>query len=290
MIYTLKHDLLKIEVSDLGGELQSVKGNGCEYLWQGDPTYWTGRAPLLFPICGRFFGGKYTYAGKTYEMGTHGFLRHSLLSLVSNSDEELVLNLCANEDTRKQYPFDFSFTVTYTLSGNRLTISATVENTGKEVLPFAFGGHPGFNVPLDGKSDFSDWYLDFSKPCTPNELIFSDTCFDTGRTRLYALKDDQRLPLRHSLFDIDGVFLSGTPGQVRLKSDVSDRSVTLFYPDFPYLGLWHKPRSEAPYVCIEPWCGLPSPDGKIEALEKKTNVFRLASGEGKSLAFAIEFS
>ena len=290
MIYTLKHDLLKIEVSDLGGELQSVKGNGCEYLWQGDPTYWTGRAPLLFPICGRFFGGKYTYAGKTYEMGTHGFLRHSLLSLVSNSDEELVLNLCANEETRKQYPFDFSFTVTYTLSGNRLTISATVENTGKEVLPFAFGGHPGFNVPLDGKSDFSDWYLDFSKPCTPNELIFSDTCFDTGRTRLYALKDDQRLPLRHSLFDIDGVFLSGTPGQVRLKSDVSDRSVTLFYPDFPYLGLWHKPRSEAPYVCIEPWCGLPSPDGKIEALEKKTNVFRLASGEGKSLAFAIEFS
>ena len=78
MNYTLKNDLLTITISDLGGELQSVKGNGCEYLWQGDPSYWTGRAPLLFPICGRFFDGRYTYAGKTYEMGTHGFLRHSL--------------------------------------------------------------------------------------------------------------------------------------------------------------------------------------------------------------------
>ena len=289
MIYALKNDLLKIEVSDLGGELQSVRGNGCEYLWQGDPTYWTGRAPLLFPICGRFFGGKYTYADKTFEMGTHGFLRHSVLSLVSHSDTKLVLQLCANEETRKQYPFDFSFTVTYTLSGNRLTISATVENTGKEGLPFTFGGHPGFMVPLLGNSDFSEWYLEFSKLCAPEELVFSDTCFDTGKTRPYPLKDNQKLPLRHSLFDIDGVFLAKTPGQVTLKSGACERSVTLTYPEFPYLGIWHKPRSDAPYVCIEPWCGLPSPDGKIEALEEKTNVLRLASGEEKRLAFSMEF-
>ena len=193
MNYTLKNDLLTIEVSDFGGELQSITGNGCEYLWHGDPTYWTGRAPLLFPICGRFFGGKYTYAGKTYEMGTHGFVRHSVLTLSSHSDTELVLQLCANEETCKQYPFDFSFTVTYTLSGNRLIVSATVENTGKEVLPFAFGGHPGFSVPLSGNSDFSDWYLEFSEPCHPNELIFSDTCFDTGKTRPYPLKDNLKL-------------------------------------------------------------------------------------------------
>ena len=289
MNYTLKNDRLIVTVSDLGGELQSVKKDGCEYLWQGDKTFWAGRAPLLFPICGRFFGGKYTYRGATYEMGTHGFLRHSVLSLVSSSDEKLVLGLCANEETRKQYPFDFSFTVTYTLSESRLTVSVAVQNTGEEVLPFAFGGHPGFNLPLDGKRDFSDWYLEFSEPCHPQELIFSDTCFDTGRVRPYALDGDRRLPLRHSLFDIDGVFLSGTPGQVTLKSDLSNRSVTLIYPDFPYLGLWHKPRTDAPYVCIEPWCGLPSPDGKIEALEEKTNVFRLACGEEKSLAFAIVF-
>ena len=289
MNYTLKNQFLTVEVSDLGGELQSVRGNGCEYLWQGDETFWTGRAPLLFPICGRFFGGQYTYAGKTYEMGTHGFLRHSLLTLVSGTDTELVLRLCANDETRKQYPFDFSFTVTYTLSDNRLTISVTVENTGKEVLPFAFGGHPGFMVPLDGKSDFSDWYLEFSSPCKPEELIFSDTCFDTGKTRPYLLADDRKLPLCHHLFDIDGVFFSGTSGQVTLKSDLCERSLTLFYPDFPYLGIWHKPKTDAPYLCIEPWCGLPSPDGKIEALEEKTNLFRLARGEQKSLAFSIAF-
>lgn len=289
MIYTLKNDGLTVEISDLGGEVQSVKKDGCEYVWQGDPTFWASRAPLLFPICGRFFEAKYTYDGKTYEMGTHGFLRRSGLTLEKQSDTELVFSLAANEETKEQYPFDFSLTLTYTLSKNELKTIVSVKNTDQKTLPFAFGGHPGFNVPLDGKSEFSDWYLAFSEDCSPDELVFSDTCFVTGKKRPYPLVDSRKLPLSHHLFDIDGVFLSRTSGKVTLKSDLSNRSVTLVYPDFPYLGLWHKPRSEAPYVCIEPWCGLPSPDGKIEALEEKTDCFRLAPGKEKSLAFSLEF-
>ncbi|MBQ7172990.1 MAG: aldose 1-epimerase family protein [Clostridia bacterium] len=289
MIYTLKNDRLTVEISDLGGEVQSVKKDGCEYIWQGDSTYWTSRAPLLFPICGRFFEAKYTYDGKTYEMGTHGFLRHSLMKLEKHTDTELGFSLTANEKTKEQYPFDFALTLTYTLTKNRLTTAISVKNTGKKVLPFAFGGHPGFMVPLD-RGDFSDWYLEFSEDCSPDELVFSDTCFATGKKRPYPLVDSRKLPLSHHLFDIDGVFLSRTSGKATLKSDLSGRSVTLVYPEFPYLGLWHKPRSDAPYVCIEPWCGLPSPDGKIEALEDKTDVFRLAPKKEKSLAFSIEFT
>ena len=49
----LKSDKLIVEFKTLGGALSSIKDNdGTEYLWQGDATYWSGQAPVLFPICG----------------------------------------------------------------------------------------------------------------------------------------------------------------------------------------------------------------------------------------------
>ena len=49
----LKSDYLQVEFQSLGGALSSIKDkDGVEYLWQGDPAYWSGQAPVLFPICG----------------------------------------------------------------------------------------------------------------------------------------------------------------------------------------------------------------------------------------------
>ena len=55
---TLHNELLTVEVSDLGAELQSIKDDeGKEYLWQGDDRYWGRRSPILFPIvCGLWKG------------------------------------------------------------------------------------------------------------------------------------------------------------------------------------------------------------------------------------------
>ena len=48
----LKSDKLTVEFTTLGGALSSIKDNeGIEYLWQGDAKYWSGQAPVLFPIC-----------------------------------------------------------------------------------------------------------------------------------------------------------------------------------------------------------------------------------------------
>ena len=77
MIYTIENDSIRVQISDVGAELQSIVGkkDNTEYLWQGDAQYWSGRAYNLFPICGRLTDGKYTYQGKTYEMNLHGFAR-----------------------------------------------------------------------------------------------------------------------------------------------------------------------------------------------------------------------
>ena len=288
MVYTLKNQALRVDISSLGAEIMSVTKNGCEYVWQGNPEFWAGRTPILFPICGRLFGGKYTYGGKEYEMNLHGFARNSEFETAKLTDTYAEFKLRANEKTKACYPFDFELTVSYTLDGNAIRSSAVIKNTGNETLPATFGAHPGFNVPLDNGS-FDDWYLEFSEDCTPDELVFSDTCFNTGIKKAYPLKDGKILPLRHSLFDIDAIFMDRVAPSVTLKSDKSQRYVTVRYDGMPYLGIWHKPRTEAPYVCIEPWCGLPSFDGKIDDMATKSDMFHVQAGRSKTVSYEIIF-
>lgn len=288
MVYTLKNEFITVKISSRGTEIVSVTKNGCEYVWQGDPEFWASRAPILFPICGRLFGGKYTFGGKEYEMNLHGFARASEFEAVKMTDTYAEFRLCANAETKACYPFDFELTVVYTLDGSSVKSSAVIKNVGDKTLPATFGAHPGFNVPLDCGS-FEDWYLEFCEDCTPDELVFSDTCFNTGMKKAYPLKDGRILPLRHSLFDIDAIFMDRIAPSVTLKSDKSQRYVTLKYDGMPYLGIWHKPRTEAPYVCIEPWCGLPSFDGKIDDMATKNDMFHIEAGKEKTVSYEIIF-
>ena len=289
MKHVLKNQDLTVTLSSLGAEVVSVTRGDCEYVWQGNPTYWKGQSPLMFPICGRFVDQTYTHGGKTYQMGTHGFARHADFVLASATDTCAVFVLESNDDTRAQYPFDFVLTVTYTLEGSRLTVAANIRNTGAEILPAAFGGHPGFNVPLDGKGEFADWYLEFAEDCSPDEILMSPACFITGKRRAYPLKDGKIFPLRHDLFMIDGIFMARMADTVTLKSDLSERSVTLHYPQMPYLGVWHAPRTDAPYVCVEPWCSLPAYDGECQDITQKPDMFRILPGRDKDVSFSISF-
>ena len=86
MIYTIENKFLRVSAEDDGAQLSSVelKENGKEFLWQGDPSVWYGRAPVLFPIIGQLLDGKYRYNGREYEMPKHGFARLSRHSAITN--------------------------------------------------------------------------------------------------------------------------------------------------------------------------------------------------------------
>ncbi|MDR3318430.1 MAG: aldose 1-epimerase family protein [Clostridiales bacterium] len=293
MIHTVKNDKLAVEIDEYGAELQSVRtADGAEYLWQGGPAYWTGRAPNLFPIVGRLTDGGYTYKGKTYFMGTHGFARKSAFWLVSKTVSRdktktaIVFELSDNDETQKEYPFEFVYRVTYVLDGNSLETVYEVLNAGRGELIFALGGHPGFNVPSGG-GNFEDFYLEFSDVKTPREIVLSPACFITGETRPFELRGGKILDLKHGLFDNDAIVLIDAAKSVTLKSDKSARSVTVSYPGMKYLGLWHKPHSDAPYVCIEPWTSLPSYDKAADDLETKRDMIRLAPGKTYANGFTV---
>ena len=279
MNYTISNDQIEVVISDVGAELMSVKSkkDGTEFLWQGDPTFWGGRAYNLFPICGRLADGKYTYEGETYEMNLHGFVRKSVLDATPLARDRIDFGLRSDERTLKMYPFDFEYHICYSLEGSTVRMAISVINHTESSMPFALGGHPGFNVPLAGEGKFEDWRLEFCPECEPTHIIFSDACLTTEEKEPFPLEEGKILRLRHDLFDRDAVVLSGASRKVALKSDVSAHSVTVEVPDaMKYLGIWHAPKKEAPYVCIEPWTSLPAYDGKVDDLATKRDMFELS--------------
>lgn len=289
MIYTIKNELLTVQVSSLGAEFQSIKTtDGCEYLYQGNPEFWSGRAPIMFPICGRFFGGKYTYLGKEYEMGSHGFARHSEFSLSFASESAVTLTLTQNEETKKSYPFNFKLDVTFSLKGSELFVDYKVTNTDEKTLIFALGGHPAFNVPLDDGLNFEDYAVEFDKPCDAFRLDLSPTCFCTYEDKLYTQGGTKTIKLAHELFDNDAIFLYNVPKKITLFSAKGSRAVTVRFDKMKYIGLWHAPKKPAPYVCIEPWNSIPSKDGEIDNLLTKREMIHLDTGCVHKTGFSIE--
>lgn len=280
MDYTIKNEFLTVTASDYGAELQSIKSaDGTEYLWQADPSFWHDRAPNIFPYVARMTDGKYTVNGKSYEMRIHGFLKYLTLQVEEHTEDCITFRLDSGEELKAQYPFDFTYRITYALDGNTLLTTSSVENKGSERMYFALGGHPGFNVPMEEGLTFEDYYLEFGQSAHPYRVGFTDACFLTGHDEPYPLVDGKKILLRHDLFDRDAVVLKHADRTVRIASDKGSRSVTVTYPDFQYIGFWHMPGKEAPYVCVEPWSSLPSRDGIVEEFSQQADLIGLAAGK-----------
>lgn len=280
MTYTLKNDRITVQVAGTGGELRSIRtADGTEYLWQPDPAFWVRQAPHLFPFVGRLMEGRYLLDGESYELGCHGFFRDQELTLLEQTGESVLLGLTENQGTLAVYPRPFCVRLGYRLAESRVEILFQVENTGEKPMAFGYGGHPGFFVPLEEGLAFEDYCLDFGESCQPLQVGMSDACFIQGPDTPYPLTENRYLPLTHDLFDRDAIILKNTPSVVTLRSRKGRRGVTVSYPGMPYLGIWHKPKAAAPYVCLEPWVSLPGRQDLIEDFGEKPDLVRLAPGE-----------
>jgi len=281
MIYTIFNEKLSVSVDSMGAQLRSVRSaDGTEYLWQGDALYWGDSSPVLFPYIARLYKNSYTYRGKVYNMGIHGFAAKCEFVAESQRDSSITLVLRESADTLSQYPFRFELRITYSLSGSKLLVQNKVRNNDSKLMPFALGAHPGFNVPLDEGTEFEDYYLCFNEPCEPVRVGFTDELFISGEDHPYPLEDGRYIKLKHSLFDEDAIILRNMAKSVTLGCAKTDRSLTISFYGFDYFGIWHTPGTDAPYLCLEPWSGLPSRQGVVEELTEKADMLMLNAGEG----------
>lgn len=289
MIYTIQNEHLTVKIHEKGATLWSIQDkDSTEYLWQGDERYWSDRSPNLFPYIARMTQGQYKFQDKTYHMDIHGFAKDIIFEAEQISDSHIVFSIRNTEKTYTQYPFQFCFSILYKLEGFKLSTTYYVRNDDEKTMYFGVGGHPGFNLPLEEGRSFEDYYLEFDSVSKAKRVGFSEDCFVTGELTEFSLEDGIRLPLTHNMFDDDAIVLTDMAASVSLKTNMGNKGVRVAYPNMSYLGIWHMPKTDAPYVCIEPWSSLPSRKGVVEDLESQPSLVALRAKCEYENEFTIE--
>ncbi|MDT2703404.1 aldose 1-epimerase family protein [Enterococcus dongliensis] len=289
MSVTISNDFLEATINEQGAELASLRANEIEYIWQADPKYWGRHAPLLFPFVGRLKDDQYTYQGKTYSMGQHGFARDKLFSVVEQTKDKVTFLLESDEETKAVYPFDFALTVSYEIWGEGVRIRFNVENTGTEEMIFALGGHPAFNIPLTEELKFEDYFIAFSPQKSRVKIPLKGPFTNLDQKTIG--QTNTNIQLSRDLFKEDAlIYETRGLNAYTLGSEESSHRVRVAYNNVPYVGLWSPYPAEAPFVCIEPWWGFADTIDSTGRLEDKEGMNRLAANEQFKTEFSITVS
>ena len=288
-MFTIENEFLKIIIKAKGAELQSIfhKANQLEYLWNGDPAFWSKKSPVLFPIVGTLKNDTYFYKNKLYKLGRHGFARDMEFEIENQNNDSITFLLRSNETTLENYPFLFEFRVNYSIDINNLTVTYIVKNISEDEMYFSVGGHPAFKIPLVEGTSYNDYFLEFNKdetlarwPISADGLIEKKPeAFLTNRSILFLSKE---------LFYKDAlVFKYPTSFMVTLQSDKTSYGLNFNFSQFPYLGIWA--AKNADFVCIEPWCGIADSVDSNQQIKDKEGINKLNGEEIFERSWNVSF-
>ena len=281
---TISNDKLSVKVSEKGAEFQSLQYNGLEYLWQAHAS-WAKHSPVLFPIVGELKDGKYIFENKEYRMPRHGFARDKIFKAFQTSGTSAIFTLTNDENTLAMYPFSFVFKVEYRVEATRLLCTYIVENTDKKIMYFSVGGHPAFNVPLQSNLGYTDYSLKFNNDSILNRYLLHNglTGDDTKVITLY----NNQLQLHPSLFYDDAIVLKHIQSnEVELFTSKDKHGLRFAFDGFPYFGIWA--AKDAPFVCLEPWCGIADDIFHDYQLINKEGINGLGAGESWQRTWNVE--
>lgn len=254
---TIANSILTVQIAEHGAELQSIRKDGKEYLWQGDARFWGRRSPVLFPTVGRVWDNTYRYAGNTYEIGQHGFARDMDFKVTYKDEQGAVYWLESTPDTLGKFPFPFRLLVGYLLEDNRITVKWRVENLGAMDMYFQIGAHPAFYFPGFDASMEERGFFAFDQTTDLEYIVpVEKGCVSPER---HALKLNEKglMPIDIHTFDCDTyIFDNKQLKKVTLLDKAKKPYISLEF-DSPLVALWSPTRAhpDCPFVCIEPWYG-----------------------------------
>ena len=286
MRINLSRGPLEAAVRTRGGELVSLRRDGTEYIWGGDPSFWSGQNPVLFPIVGSLKNGQVDINGRTFEMDRHGFARRSEFTVVDRGGDFAVLELRESPETLARYPFPFALRVRHQLLEDGFSTAFTVENTGDVPMPFCVGAHTAFCCPLAAGERFEDYCLTFDRPEDAATLLLTpEGLLRSGASE--PMLQGGVLPLDYEVFRrLDTVIFQGLQSRaVSLTRRDTGRGVRMDFSQFPMVAFWTKPG--APFLCLEPWQGCAACEDETGRFQDKPWAVTLAPGERKTLAYTV---
>ena len=278
---TISNEFLTATFSEIGAELKSLKCEGNEYIWNGDPAFWSGSSPVLFPICSGLKDDEFIFEGKTYSMPKHGFAKGETFVVDEIKTDRVVFLLSSKNCLKDNYPFEYEFRIVYTLVGKKIIVEYKIDNLTNGDMYFSVGAHEGYYCP-EGIENY-EIIFEEKENLDAYQLVGPLLSFDTKN---YG-KDTNTLQLDGSICENDCfIFKNLNSKSLILRNKTTDQKVKVEFKGFPYLLIWTVPN--APYVCIEPWCGITdnlnttkqiSEKEGIEKIEKNGSFYRLHSLE-----------
>lgn len=265
MNITIKNEFASVTCRTHGAELLSYKtAAGKEYLWQKDPAYWPKTSPVLFPYIGAV-PEAVTIHGTQYAIPRHGFVKDEEFEVAEQGEDYVVLSTGTNAFTSSVYPYDFRFTVTFRLQGPTLSAVYGVSNLGTEEMPFLVGGHPAFFCPMEEGEHFTDYMLHFEDENIPD------------------------LHLQYPMFDNDALLYENlTHRTVQLIHSETRKGIRFDFPGYDSVAFWTPIKKDAPFLCIEPWCGGTMDQVTCTDMLKKKYVQYLEGGQQRDYTFSFE--
>ena len=231
-IYTLEEGL-KIETTNLGAELTSIKYKGKEYL-HDETQFWDKKSPILFPIVGRLRFKKTIINGIEYEIPMHGFAMNMNFEEIGQH----AYKLTSNSETLKQLPFEFELYVSYTTVKNKLFFNYTVINTmDAQKMLFGIGGHPGFKCNYSEEKSSIEFEekennIKIIPVVLPAGLMSNET-----KDGNIVLKNKKLLEIKKDSFKDDAIVFTDIKSKSVILKDNGKKILKFNFEEFKYLGI-----------------------------------------------------
>lgn len=282
---SIKIGKVEARIALRGAELKSLQFAGREFLWQGDPAWWSYSAPLLFPVIGRLPDQKINHQGRTLHLPPHGFARDLLFTVEDAGPTHAELSLRASPATLNVYPFIFELRVQFQIVDDGLYQNVRVANAGAEVMPASFGFHPAFCWPVR-QSLRAGHSVRFTHP-ESSEAYRVDKTGYLVPTTLHSDVHARTLLLDDALFGQGAIVINPVASTGLEYRDQDGRLLAIEWSGCRQLGIWTLPG--APFICFEPWYGHPSPCDFNGELSEKPGGFLLEPGQAKAFQLSVTF-
>lgn len=219
--------------------------------------------PLLFPFPNRIRDGRFTWKGREYEIAAsggrahpiHGFALDTPWRVIEQTDKHVIgeWQLSLDAASRVSYwPADCLIQVRYELSGASLRSKIRIVNPDSRPLPWGFGTHAYFKLPLSPRGDWDHCLI--QAPVSEQWLL--KDLIPTGQRQPVSIDKDIRSGAYVHTATFDDVYTGLKPEGGALTCIMMDEKSGLEIaqvcdPRFRELVVYTPPNRLS--VCMEPY-------------------------------------
>lgn len=278
----LENNYIRLSFNKIGAELKSIysKETNKEVMYSGEDVWWNRTSPLLFPFVGKSLDGKFIYDQKEYEIGQHGFIRDKEFTIDDVSSDYIWFKYRSTEEDLSLYPFRFELRVGYIISWATVDVKYEIKNLDDKTMYYTIGAHPSF---LFNRGDF----ITFETNNDVNHIYNLEKGFISSKEEIEL----KRIDLDNDTFSVDTFIYDGIKS-CTLSNVNQGTSVKVTFEDFNYLAIWapYRDGEIAPFVCLEPWAGLPDHINSDYDLKTRFTVSELAANTENAYSYTIEIA